>query len=94
MGLREGLVLPVALLVEGQSIVLRRSGGLPWDGVWSFHVLPRWEDRCRLLVRSRTRMRLPGEVLGAELSGPVVSLMTRGMLVGIKRRVEQAWRAA
>ena len=90
MGLREGLVLPVALLVEGQSIVLRRSGGLPWDGVWSFHVLPRWEDRCRLLVRSRTRMRLPGEVLGAELSGPVVSLMTRGMLVGIKRRAEQA----
>jgi hypothetical protein len=39
-------------------------------------------------------MRLPGEVLGAELSGPVVSLMTRGMLLGIKRRAEQAWRSA
>ena len=39
-------------------------------------------------------MRLPGEALGAEASGPVMSLMTRGMLLGIKRRVEQAWRAA
>ena len=95
MGLRDGIALPVAMLVEGQSIVLRQEpGGLPWDGVWSFHVLPRWEDRCRLLVRSRTRMRLPGEIFGAELSGPVVSLMTRGMLLGIKRRAEQAWRAA
>lgn len=95
MGLRDGLALPVAQLVEGQSIVLRREpGASPWDGVWSFHVMPRWEDRCRLLVRSRSRMRLPGEVLGAELSGPVVALMTRGMLLGIKRRAEQAWRAA
>ncbi|MGY4711695.1 SRPBCC family protein [Mycolicibacterium sp. CBM1] len=89
MGLRDGLALPVAKVVEGQSIVLRADpAALPWDGVWSFHVMPRWEDRCRLLVRSRARMRLPGEVLGAELSGPVVSLMTRGMLLGIKRRAE------
>ncbi len=91
MALRDGLALPVAQIVDGQSIVLRvdptRS---PWDGVWSFHVMPRWEDRCRLLVRSRSRMHVPGEVLGAELSGPVVSLMTRGMLLGIKRRVEAA----
>lgn len=94
LGLRDGVALPVVQIVDGQSIVLRQEpGALPWDGVWSFHVMPHWEDRCRLLVRSRSRMRLPGEVFGAELAGPVVSLMTRGMLLGIKRRAEQAHRA-
>lgn len=94
MGLRDGLALPVAQLIEGQSIVLRQEPPqFPFDGVWSFHLQPRWEDRCRLLVRSRSRMRLPGEVVGAELAGPVTSLMTRGMLLGIKRRAEQAWRS-
>ncbi|AQT82658.1 hypothetical protein B1R94_08405 [Mycolicibacterium litorale] len=97
MGLRDGLALPVAEVVAGQSIVLRVDPavlpwGLPLDAVWSFHVLPRWEDRCRLLVRSRVRMRAPGSALGAELTGPVVSLMTRGMLLGIKRRAEAAAR--
>jgi hypothetical protein len=91
IGLREGLALPVAQIVEGQSIVLRVDPSrLPWDGVWSFHVVPRWEDRSRLLVRSRSRLRMPGEVIGSELSAPVVSLMTRGMLLGIKRRAEAA----
>jgi hypothetical protein len=91
MGLRDGLALPVAQIIEGQSIVLRVDPSrLPWDGVWSFHIVARWEDRCRLLVRSRSRLRLPGEVVGSELSGPVVSLMTRGMLLGIKRRAEAA----
>lgn len=94
LGLRDGVALPVVQIVDGQSIVLRQEpGALPWDGVWSFHVMPHWEDRCRLLVRSRSRMRLPGEVFGAELAGPVISLMTRGMLLGIKRRAEQAHRA-
>ncbi len=89
MGLSDGIALPVAQVTEGQSIVLRlEPPQLPWDGIWSFHVIPRWEDRCRLLVRSRSRMRAPGEVLGAEAGGPVLALMTRGMLLGIKRRVE------
>ena len=89
MGLSDGIALPVAQVTEGQSIVLRlQPPQLPWDGIWSFHVIPRWEDRCRLLVRSRSRMRAPGEVLGAEAGAPVLALMTRGMLLGIKRRVE------
>lgn len=89
MGLSDGIALPVAQVTGGQSIVLRlQPPQLPWDGIWSFHVIPRWEDRCRLLVRSRSRMRAPGEVLGAEAGGPVLALMTRGMLLGIKRRVE------
>jgi hypothetical protein len=92
MGSRDGIALPVAQVVKGQSIVLRESQpGLPWDAVWSFHVIPHWEDRCKLLVRSRSRMRHPGEVLTTELAGPVTALMTRGMLVGIKRRAELSW---
>ena len=56
-----GIGLPVARLVEGESIVLRlQPPDLPVDGVWSFHVVLRWEDRCRLLVRTRLSMRVPG----------------------------------
>ena len=92
MGLRDGIALPVVRLVEGEAIVLRLAPpAVPRDGVWSFHLVPLWEDRCRLLVRTRVRMRAPGEALGAEASGPVMSLMTRGMLLGIKRRVEQSF---
>ena len=92
MGRREGVGLPVVRLIEGQAIVLRLAPpDLPVDGVWSFHIVARWEDRCRLLVRTRLRMRVPGEALGAEAAGPVMSLMTRGMLLGIKRRVEQSF---
>ena len=89
MGLDDGLAMPVVQLVEEQTIVLQMQP--PLDGVWSFHVIPRWEDRCRLLVRTRMRMRVPGEVLGAEAISPVMSLMTRGMLIGIKKRVEQTF---
>ena len=92
MGLSDGVALPVAQLIAGESIVLRlQPPDVPVDGVWSFHVLPRWEDRCRLLVRTRLRMRVPGEAVGAEAIGPAMSLMTRGMLLGIKRRVEQSF---
>jgi len=89
MGLSDGLAMPVAQLVEGETIVLQMQS--PLDGVWSFHVIPRWEDRCRLLVRTRMRMRVPGEAVGAEAISPVMSLMTRGMLLGIKKRVEQSF---
>ena len=92
MGLSDGVALPVAQLIAGESIVLRlQPPDVPVDGVWSFHVVARWEDRCRLLVRTRLRMRVPGEAVVAEAIGPAMSLMTRGMLLGIKRRVEQSF---
>lgn len=89
MGLHDGIALPVLRVIEGEAIVLRLQP--PLDGVWSFHLQARWEDRCRLLVRTRSRARVPGEALGAEAAGPVMALMTRGMLLGIKRRVEQSF---
>ena len=89
LGRRDGVTLQVADVIDKEAIVLRATGPhLPWDAVWSFHLVPRWEDRCRLLVRTRARLRHPGEVLITELAGPMTALITRGMLLGIKRRAE------
>ncbi len=95
LGLRDGIALPVVEVLDRRTIVLRGSPPeLPWDGVWSFHVFPRGDDRSRLLVRLRARLHYPGEVLAAELAGPITAVMTRGMLRGIKRRAERMPNAA
>ncbi|AFM15809.1 hypothetical protein Mycch_0999 [Mycolicibacterium chubuense NBB4] len=94
LGLADGVELEVARIVDDTSIVLRgRLSSLPWDVVWSFHVIPHWDDRCRLLIRSRLALRSPGEVVLAELAGPARALITRGMLLGVKRRAEGQWQA-
>ena len=93
MGLRDGLVLEVEEVVDQQFIVLsasvRREWNREWNVVWSFHVIPHWDDRCRLLVRIRTPLRRPGQALVTELAGPATALVTRGILLGIRRRVQQ-----
>ncbi|BBX18500.1 SRPBCC family protein [Mycolicibacterium duvalii] len=89
LGLRHGVEMTVAAIDAPHSIVLRAAPPqLPWEMVWSFHLLPHWEDRCRLLIRSRLALRHPGEVAFAELAGPARAFVTRGMLLGVKRRVE------
>lgn len=89
IGLRDGVTFSVAEVIDGQAIVLRAaSPEHVLDTVWSFHLIPHWEDRCRLLVRSRTRLRNPGDALAIECAGPATALITRGMLRGIKRRAE------
>ncbi len=60
-----------------------------WNAVWSFHVQPHWEDRVRLLTRARISLRHPGEVFAMELVRPAIALSTRGLLLGIKHRVER-----
>ncbi len=88
MGMREGIALSVVDVVEQQNIVLRATPPEhSLDTVWSFHLIAHWEDRCRVLIRSRTRVIHPGDVLALELTGPARALVTRGMLLGIKRRV-------
>lgn len=90
LGLAEGIALRVVEVVQGRTIVLRAdSARRAWDVVWSFHLVPRGDDQCRLLVRSRLALRHPGEVVFAELLGPARALVTRGMLIGIKRRAER-----
>lgn len=94
LGLREGVTLRVADIADQRTLVLRgEPSRLPWDVVWSFHLIPHWDDRCRLLIRSRLALRHPGEVATAELVGPARALITRGILVGVKRRVESALQA-
>jgi hypothetical protein len=98
MGIDRGMLLPVANLIEGRSIVLRQQPpDSPWDGVWSFHVRPIDPDRCRLLIRSRTltppgASRLSMALMGVVMD-PVAFVMERGMLLGIKRRAERSGRA-
>jgi hypothetical protein len=94
MGLRNGLILPVVELRDGQSIVLRQCPhDSPWDGVWSFHVRPDGPDICRLIARSRTaQAQGPARfaaVLASLVFDPVTFVMERGMLIGIKQRGER-----
>jgi len=89
MGLRDGFCLTVAEVIEQQAVMLCAGPPAhPMDAVWSFHVIPYWEDRCRLLVRSRTRRRHWGDAVAIECVAPAMALVTRGMLRGIKRRAE------
>ncbi|MGE0778550.1 SRPBCC family protein [Mycolicibacterium sp.] len=89
-GLADGVALRVVQVSAPHTLVLRAAPPeLPWETVWSFHLVPHWDDKCRLLVRSRLALRHPGEVVLAELLGPVRAFTTRGILLGIKRRAER-----
>jgi hypothetical protein len=84
----------VVEVVPGQHIVLRSipdHGGRPT--VWTACLVPHWDDQCRLLIRGRTALRHPGDLLLAELAGPAVAVTVRGVLRGIKRRAEHAMRS-
>jgi hypothetical protein len=62
----------------------------PWNGVWSFHVIPTGDGRCRLLARSRTQVaRQLGLRAATRLGKPVTVMMTRRMLRGIRQRAER-----
>lgn len=88
-GRRDGIVLPVQQVITDEAIVLHgRPPAIPWDVVWSIHLLPRWNDRCRVLVRTRVGLRHPGEVLSTVLLGPAFSMLTRRMLLTIRRLSE------
>ena len=90
LGLPDGLAFTVAELVPGGHIVLRsQHTGLPWEAVWSFHLLPHWQDPSRLVVRVRSGLRHPGEVIGVEVVRPLATLGVRAMLRGIQRRAER-----
>lgn len=89
MGLRDGIALKVVDVIEQQSIVLRATPPEHvWDAVWSFHLSPHWEDQTRLLFRTRTQLRHPGDVMVVEAVAPAKALFTRRMLLGIKHRAE------
>jgi hypothetical protein len=77
-----------------RALVLRQAPPEhPWNGVWSFHVLPRAEGRCRLLARARTEVQPQvGLRIATRLGEPVTLVMTRRMLHDIKQRAERRTR--
>ncbi len=93
LGMREGYAFRVALVDYRRALVLRQQPPEhPWDATWAFIIVPISAERSRLLSRSRTA-KTSGAAgvaarIGAELMGPVILLMTRKMLLGIKERAE------
>jgi hypothetical protein len=88
-GISQGVSLPVARLDPGRSLVLREQPPeLPWNSVWSFHVIPTDGDSCRLLSRTRTARRRGPARWADEVMNSITSVMTRRMLLGIKARAE------
>jgi uncharacterized protein YndB with AHSA1/START domain len=88
-----GYSLPVAAVEPPRTLVLRQSPPEhPWDAVWSFHLQPVGEGRTRLVSRSRSH-RHPGvrgiaDIALDTVMDPVTWIMTRKMLLGIRRRSE------
>jgi hypothetical protein len=88
--LPRGVTLAVAEAVPEKDLVLsvgKAGGGR--KAVWSFHIQPHWEDRVRVLTRARIALRHPGEIFAVELLRPAMTLGTRAVLLGVKRRVER-----
>lgn len=90
MGLPDGVTVAVAEIVPEKYLVLNATQeDQRWNAVCSFHVQPHWEDRVRLLTRTRIGLRHPGEVFVMELVRPAIAFGTRGLLLGIKHRAER-----
>jgi hypothetical protein len=91
-----GYAFTVARVDRPRALVLRQAPPEhPWNGVWSFHVRPVSEGRCRLLARSRTEA--PSQLglrIATRVGEPVTLVMTRRMLHGIKEHAERRTRAA
>ena len=85
--------LEVAAFDPERSLVLRTPGDSTWR-VWAFVLERIDETTTRLLVRSRIRLPENPVVRVASLAAldPVSSLMTYGMLQGIRSRAEQLFR--
>ena len=93
LGLREGMALPVVRVDPGRTIVLRQQPpACPWDGVWSFHVVPHGPRCSRLISRSRTARGGIFLWLAGQAMDPLALVMTRRMLLGIKSRAEHGAR--
>lgn len=84
---------PVAMVEPYRALVLdmRNLGGFDW--VWQFGLYEIDDRRTRLVSRSRVRVRTIWARLLTHAIEPAGFLMTRRMLLGIKRRAE-ALRAA
>jgi hypothetical protein len=82
--------LRVALADPDRALVLRTDDDPPtWT--WAFVLAPVDRTSCRLLVRSRIAVESSAGRVGAVALEPVSTLLTVGMLRGIRRRSEREW---
>ena len=83
-----GAAFPVRHLVPHHSLVMGdSSGGFAWS--WEFGLYQTGDSETTLV--SRNRARVPASwhwVIGMRLLEPAAFLMTRRMLLGVKRRAE------
>ncbi|MBB5788786.1 SRPBCC family protein [Jiangella mangrovi] len=95
IGMKEGYAFRVEHVEPGSALVLRQQPPEhPWNATWAFILVDDAPGSCRLLVRTRSK-RMPGLVsrltwVGGELMDPIVLIMTRRMLLGIRERSESA----
>jgi hypothetical protein len=89
--------LVVALLEQGQSLVLR--GGIPmgktappYDFTWAFALRDQPDKTARLLVRERYAYTRPWARLIVEPAEAISFVMSKKMLRGIKGRAERSLR--
>ena len=78
---------PVALVLRG-AVPLGRSRP-PYDFTWAFVLQPRGLRTTRLVIRERYEYHRRWAGLIVQPAELISCLMTRGMLKGIKRRVER-----
>lgn len=80
-----GVTMSVVDVVDHRALVLRTvRKSVPVDVTCAWLAEPRLDDRTRLVLRIRIALRHPGDVILAEASGPILALLTRRALAGIK----------
>lgn len=94
LGMPEGYAFPVEQVEAPHHLVLRQAPPEhPWNAVWTFVLEPEGGG-TRLVSRSRAERQAGVAGRVADVAGlvmaPVVVLMTRRMLLGIKERAERA----
>jgi len=99
MGMADGYAFTAAEVEPPHHLVLRQAPPEhPWDSVWTFTVEPDGPGRSRLVSRTRARRQSGAAGRVAALAGlamePVIVLMTRRMLLGIRERAERGLREA
>lgn len=92
--LPNGYAMRVSFVDPPHALVLRQGPPQdPWDGVWTFVIVPVGPGLCRLVSRTRThRMRGPAQAalrVVTSLGAPITWVMTRKMLLTLKERAER-----
>lgn len=98
LGMPDGYAFPVTEVEPPHHLVLRQAPPEhPWNAVWTFVVEPDGHGGSRLVSRSCAQRQegTSGRVasVAALVMEPVIVVMTRRMLLGIKERSERSTRA-